>query len=252
MNAVGELADLIREAAGNTVAFTGAGVSVPSGIRGFRGRNGVFADTFRGYRVEELFGIDLFDSDPSLFYAWAKDFVYAVDAYRPNAVHNVLAGLGLRGLLHAVVTQNIDRLHTVAGSPTVYEIHGSPEWHRCRRCGRAYAYAEVRPTAHAGKVPHCACGGVLKPDIVFYGEALPERVLQDALKACMMADLCLVLGSSLTVYPAASLPEEAYRCGARIVVVNDTPTPLDRRALLHFSDLTDTFVTLGELLDIPR
>lgn len=252
MNPVGELADLIREAAGGTVAFTGAGVSVPSGIRGFRGRGGLFADTFRGYRVEELFGIELFDRDPTLFYAWAKDFVYAVGTYRPNTVHTVLAGLGRCGLLKAVVTQNIDRLHTVAGSPEVYEIHGSPEWHRCRTCGRTYSYAEVLPTARAGEVPRCACGGVLKPDIVFYGEALPDQVFQQARQACMMADLCLVLGSSLTVYPAASLPEEAYRCGARIVVVNDTPTPLDSRALLHFGDLTDTFVTLGEFFGIPR
>lgn len=247
MNPVGQLLDLLRASAA-TVAFTGAGVSTPSGIRDFRGKDGIYRDTFRGHGVEELFGLDLFERDPSLFYAWAKDFVYGLDAFRPNVIHRTLARLEADGLLRAVVTQNIDRLHTLAGSKAVYELHGSPQTHRCLACGRAYPYDAVQPTAHAGRVPRCACGGVLKPDIVFYGESLPERTFQEALDACRRADLLLVLGTSLTVHPAALLPREAYECGARLVIVNADPTPLDSRAFLRLPDLSAAFAALSAML----
>ncbi len=247
MNLVGELHDLLLSST-NTVAFTGAGVSTASGIRDFRGKDGIYNDTFRGYRVEELFGIDLFRSDPSLFYEWSRDFVYGLDNIRPCTVHNVLARLERMGLMQAIITQNIDRLHTLAGSQKVFEVHGSPHHHHCLTCGKAYTYDEVAPVVRAGTVPTCACGGILKPDIVFYGEPLPEETFNNALKACQEADLCLVLGSSLTVFPAAALPEEAYRFGGRIVIINDTPTPLDRRAILHLPDLTEAFTELSEIL----
>ena len=197
----------------------------------------------------KLFGIDLFRQDPTLFYAWAKDFVYGLDAFRPSVVHTTLAALEARGLLGCVVTQNIDRLHTLAGSRTVHELHGSPQWHHCLTCGRAYPYEAVAPTAHQGLVPHCDnCGGVLKPDIVFYGESLPEETLLAALDACRHADLILVLGSSLTVYPAAALPKEGYDFGARLAIVNDAPTPLDTLAILRLPDLAATFGELATLL----
>ena len=248
MNPVGALFDLLQ-ASTSTVAFTGAGVSTASGIRDFRGRNGIYNDTFRGHRVEELFGIDLFRRNPALFYAWSRDFVYGIDRFRPNVVHTALARLEARGLLAGVVTQNIDRLHTLAGSRRVYELHGSPEWHHCLACGHAEPYAAVAPVVRAGGLPRCpACGGILKPDIVFYGESLPEGVLTAALEACQRADLVLVLGSSLTVHPAAALPEEAYRFGARIVIVNDGPTPLDTRAILRLCDLTETFAAIDAWL----
>ncbi|MBQ9694318.1 MAG: Sir2 family NAD-dependent protein deacetylase [Kiritimatiellae bacterium] len=248
MNLVGELHDLILSST-NTVVFTGAGVSTASGIRDFRGKNGIYNDTFQGYRVEELFGIDLFNADPTLFYTWAKDFVYDLDAFQPCTVHNVLARLERAGLIKAVITQNIDRLHTLAGSQRVLEVHGSPSNHHCRTCGASATYDTIAPIVQAGQVPRCACGGVFKPDIVFYGEALPEDIFSQAVTACQEADLMLVLGSSLTVYPAAALPEEAYRCGARIVIVNDSPTALDRRAILKLDDLTDTFTQLCDLLN---
>ncbi len=247
MNLVGELHDLLLSST-NTVAFTGAGVSTASGIRDFRGKDGIYNDTFHGYRVEELFGIDLFRSDPSLFYEWSRDFVYGLDAFHPCTVHNVLARLERMGLLNAVITQNIDRLHTLAGSQKVFEVHGSPHVHHCLTCGKAYGYDEVAPVVRNGEVPHCSCGGVLKPDIVFYGEPLPEATFNAALRACQEADLCLVLGSSLTVYPAAALPEEAYRFGGRLVIINDSPTPLDRRAILRLPDLTEAFTELSEIL----
>ncbi len=247
MNLVGELHDLLLSST-NTVAFTGAGVSTASGIRDFRGKDGIYNDTFRGYRVEELFGIDLFRADPSLFYEWSRDFVYGLDNFHPCTVHNVLARLERMGLMKAVITQNIDRLHTLAGSQNVLEVHGSPQMHHCLSCGKAYSYDAVAPIVRGGEVPHCSCGGVLKPDIVFYGEPLPEAIFQRAVTACQEADLCLVLGSSLTVYPAAALPEEAYRCGGRIVIINDSPTSLDRRAILRLPDLTEAFTELAEML----
>lgn len=247
MNLIGELYDLIA-ASPNTVAFTGAGVSTASGIRDFRGKHGIYNDTFEGYRVEELFGIDLFRENPRLFYAWAKDFVYAIDTFRPNIIHTTLGKLEARGLLRGVITQNIDRLHTLGGSKTVYELHGSPQVHHCLACGKAFPYDAIAPRVQADEVPTCSCGGIIKPDIVFYGEALPEKVLMGAMQACQEADLVLVLGSSLTVYPAAALPEEAYRFGARLVIVNDTPTPLDGRAILRLDDLTETFQGLDSLL----
>ena len=145
MNPAGQLLDLLRQSSA-TVAFTGAGVSTLSGIRDFRGRHGVYNDTFRGHRVEELFGIDLFRRDPGLFYAWAKDFVYGLDAFRPSVVHTTLAALEARGLLGCVVTQNIDRLHTLAGSRTVHELHGSPQWHHCLSCGRPTSSSMARPS----------------------------------------------------------------------------------------------------------
>lgn len=249
MNLIGELHDLLLSST-NTVAFTGAGVSTASGIRDFRGKNGLYHDSaFRGYAVEDIFSIELFERDPTIFYAWGRDFVYTMDGIRPCTVHNVLAKLEKLGLLTGVVTQNIDRLHTLAGSKRVWELHGSARLHHCRSCGREYGYDAVAPRVLAGELPRCACGGVLKPDIVFYGEALPECVVAEAVQACQQADLCLVLGSSLTVYPAASLPEEAYRCGGRLVIINDQPTPLDSRAILRLPDLTDAFTQLADMLN---
>lgn len=249
MNLVGELYDLLLSST-NTVAFTGAGVSTASGIRDFRGKNGIYHDkAFRGYAVEDIFSIDLFEKDPTIFYAWAKDFVYTMDGVHPCTVHNILAKLERLGLLKGVVTQNIDRLHTLAGSRQVWELHGSAHLHHCRNCGKTYTYDEIAPRVLADELPTCSCGGIVKPDIVFYGEALPETVVAGAFQACQEADLCLVLGSSLTVYPAASLPEEAYRCGGRLVIVNDQPTHLDSRAILRLPDLTDTFTQLADMLN---
>ncbi len=250
MNTVGELYDLLCSSP-STVVFTGAGVSTASGIRDFRGPNGIYRDKLGKYTVEELFGIELFDQDPTLFYQWAKGFVYDLHAFKPNIVHHVLAKLEERGLVQSIITQNIDRLHTLAGSRSVYELHGSAQWHTCRSCQHRLAYEEVLPLVHAATdYPRCPrCGGVLKPDITFYGEALPEEAFQKSLEACQNADLCLVLGSSLTVTPAAYLPREAYNFGARLVIVNGTPTPLDRCALLRFNDLVATFTELETFLE---
>lgn len=223
------------------VAFTGAGVSTLSGIRDFRGKNGLY----REVDADRMFDIDLFYRDPSVYYTMAKDFIYGAEVHKPSIIHRGLAALERRGLVQAVITQNIDMLHRKAGSRTVFEIHGSPETHRCPSCGYRESFDDVAPIAREGKVPLCpTCGTALKPDIVFFGEGLPELAFNKADEAARMADLMLVLGSSLSVYPAAALPERTLACGGDLVIVNDMPTRLDARAVLHFDDLGKTF---GEL-----
>ena len=176
---MGELAELVKRSR-RIVAFTGAGVSTLSGIRDFRGKNGVYSRPWHGYQVEEILSIDCFVRQPELFYEWAKEFVYRLDDYTPGAMHTALAHLEAIGKLPlGVYTQNIDLLHQKAGSRQVYEIHGSPARHHCLKCRHELSYAEVAPDVMADKVPRCPrCGGVMKPDIVFYGESLDEDLLR--------------------------------------------------------------------------
>ena len=156
-------------------------------------------------------------------------------------MHTALAHLESVGKLPlGIYTQNIDLLHQRAGSRQVYEIHGSPAQHHCLRCRTALPYAEVAPTVMAGKVPRCPkCGGLIKPDIVFYGENLDEDLLQRGFAAFGGADLALVMGSSLTVYPAAALPEAAARNGVPTVIINEQPTHLDDLAVLRIESLEE-------------
>ena len=223
------------------VAFTGAGVSTLSGIRDFRGKNGLYRDV----DADRMFDIEVFDRDPSVYYSMARDFIYTIDGREPSVVHRVLAALEARGFLKAVITQNIDLLHRKAGSKNVYEIHGSPAVHHCLSCGYRTGFDSVAERVRSGQLPACPdCGAVLKPDIVFFGEALPERVFASAADHARKADLMLVLGSSLSVYPAARLPEDTLASGGELVIVNDMPTRLDSRASLRYADLGETFVAL--------
>ena len=235
---MGALADIVKRSK-KIVAFTGAGVSTLSGIRDFRGKNGVYRQLWHGYQVEEILSLDCFRRQPELFYEWAKEFVYSLDDYNPGAMHTALAHLESVGKLPlGIYTQNIDLLHQRAGSRQVYEIHGSPAMHHCLRCRHALPYAEVAPTVMAGKVPQCPkCGGVVKPDIVFYGESLDENLLRRGFDIFANADLALVMGSSLTVYPAAALPEAAARNGVPTVIINEQPTHLDDLAVLRIESL---------------
>jgi len=235
-----ELKDLLAHSK-HTVAFTGAGISTLSGIRDFRGKNGVYLQPWHGKPVEEILSLDCFLAEPELFYGWAKEFIYRLEEFRPAAVHRALASLEAHGMLRAVYTQNIDLLHQKAGSKTVYEVHGSPAHHRCLKCGKRFDYAEIAPRVLADEIPHCSCGGLIKPDIVFYGENLDEALLERAFAELGQAELLLVLGSSLSVQPAASLPLATLRGGGNIVIVNAQPTPLDRYAKLRFDDLLPVF-----------
>ena len=235
---MGALAEIVKRSR-RIVAFTGAGVSTLSGIRDFRGKNGVYRQLWHGYQVEEILSLDCFRSRPELFYEWAREFVYSLDDYRPGAMHTALAHLEAIGKLPlGIYTQNIDLLHQKAGSRQVYEIHGSPANHHCLRCRFALPYDDVAPTVMAGEVPHCPkCGGVMKPDIVFYGENLDEELLRRGFEVFADADLALVMGSSLTVYPAAALPEAAARNGVPTVIINEQPTHLDDLAVLRLESL---------------
>jgi len=215
--------------------LTGAGVSTLSGIPDFRGPQGLY----RNPDAERIFDIDWFDRDPSVYYRGCAELVYGLDAFEPGPVHRALKRLEDIGKLAGIATQNIDMLHQKAGSSHVYEVHGSPILHHCRRCGAEKTFAEIQAMRNAAEVPHCACGGAFKPDITFFGEMLPEAAFASAQRLAASSDVFLVLGTSLTVYHAAGIPEIALRAGAKVFIVNGQPTPLDGSAAGVIRDLKD-------------
>ena len=229
------------------IALTGAGVSTLSGIRDFRGKNGLYNDP----DAEKIFDIEYFEKDPSFYYKAAASFIYDIDKKEPSVVHCVLAELEKRGLLKSLITQNIDLLHERVGSQRVIEIHGSPKVHYCLRCaGIRMTFEEAAAIVKAGGLPQCPnCGRVLKPAITFFGESLPMEALREAVDESQKASLMLVLGTSLTVFPAASLPQYTLRQGGEIVIVNNMPTPLDNQAILHFDDLEEVFGELKQIIE---
>ncbi len=231
------------------LVFTGAGISTLSGIPDFRSANGVYSSKWHGMDVEEVLSLACFRQHPELFYEWSRTFVYGLDKYQPNAVHRVVAELEKRGMVSVVYTQNIDMLHQRAGSINVKEIHGSPSMHHCLTCSAEYGYKTIAPIVQTGQVPKCSkCGGIIKPDVIFYGQDLDMDLLDNAAVDMGKADLLLVLGSSLVVQPAASLPMTTYYSGGKIVIVNKQPTALDQYATLKFDDLNEVFTALENWL----
>jgi NAD-dependent deacetylase len=243
---VQELFTLIKGAK-HLVALTGAGVSTLSGIRDFRGKNGLYNDM----DAEKIFDINFFMQDPSFYYGQAGSFIYNIDEKEASIVHLVLGEIERRGYLKALITQNIDLLHQKGGCKNVIEIHGSPSIHYCLRCsGVRVSFEEAAAVVRGGGMPKCPkCGRVLKPAITFFGESLPADALKAAVRESQKADVMLVLGTSLTVYPAASMPDYTLRASGKIVIVNNMPTPLDRRAALHFDDLGSVFEELNRCLN---
>jgi NAD-dependent deacetylase len=222
------LAELIREA-GTVVALTGAGVSVPSGIPDFRSPG---TGIWENVDPMEVAHIDAFRRDPVRFWRFYGARFALLDGKRPNGAHLALAELERRGLLEALVTQNIDGLHEAAGSQDIIEVHGSVAHAVCLRCDAAYALADVRgrmQTAADG-VPRCDCGEPLKPDVVLFGEFLPEMALTRASALAARADLLLCVGSSLEVYPIAQLPEITLAAGGKVALVTIGATPYDSQA----------------------
>jgi NAD-dependent deacetylase len=228
------------------VALTGAGVSTLSGIRDFRGKNGLYKEM----DAEKIFDIDYFMQDPSFYYSRAASLIYNINEKEASVVHTVLGELERRDHLKALITQNIDLLHQKGGSRHVIEIHGSPRFHYCLRCaGVRMDFEEAAVLVRAGGMPTCpGCGRVLKPAITFFGESLPAEALREAVIEAQNADLMLVLGTSLTVTPAASLPDYTLRNGGEVVIINNMPTPLDFRAVQRFEDLSEVFGELNRLL----
>ena len=216
-------------------ALTGAGVSTAAGIPDFRGPRGLYVT--RQYDPEKTFDIGYFDRDPSYFFTFARDFVQLVERIQPTITHRFLAALEARGTLEAVITQNIDGLHQKAGSQRVLEVHGSVRSGHCRHCGKAYGYEALKAKVLGEPIAQCeACGGVVKPDIVFFGEAV--QAMDEASRVAGRADVFLVIGSSLTVYPAALLPQ--YAAG-QVVVVNRGPVEMQSSEWLRVDESADTF-----------
>lgn len=231
--------------------LTGAGVSTMSGIPDFRGSGGLYTKEYERLPVERILDIDFFHSHPEIFYRWAADVWFKLENYEPNIVHKTLARMERLGIVKEVFTQNIDLLHRRAGSKNVYEVHGSPEHNYCVKCHKHFSYEEIAPIASKGEVPYCTrCGGVVKPDIVFYGEALDSSVLMRAEEVFgRLCDLCVVLGSSLNVGPINQLPYLAVAHGAALVIVNAQGTPMDGYATLRFRDLRQTCEALNRRFD---
>ena len=208
------------------VFFGGAGVSTESGIPDFRGAKGFYHQE-REIPLERVLSIDFFSACPGAYYAWFAEQT-AREGVAPNAAHRFLAGLERAGKLKAVVTQDIDGLHQAAGSKRVLELHGNWTRLECTGCG-ARSTIDDFDEARAGRVPHCpSCSAVVRPDLVFYGEALDPATLEGAVLAIAGADMLIVGGTSLAVYPAAGLID--YYQGGRLVLMNATPTPYDGRA----------------------
>ena len=225
----------------NVVALTGAGISTLSGIPDFRGKNGFFVtgDLWNGFKREELFHIDFFHENPGVFYLFAGEFLYPMLEKNPSIAHRTLALLQKKGLCQAIYTQNIDTLHAKAGS-NAGELHGTLAESYCIRCGKTYPANEIIPLVQKEKIPYCnSCGALTKPNVVFYGEALPEELMKNAVKDCSRADLVLVFGSSLTVYPAAGLPDRTLASGGKLAIINASRTPYDRKADFLFPDITE-------------
>ncbi len=242
METIRDLVDLLA-ASRRTVVFTGAGISTLSGVPDFRGADGLYA-RLGGPHV---FDIDVFRREPSVFYDAARDVFYPAEPPRPSLVHRVCARLEAAGRITGIVTQNIDMLHQQAGSRRVVELHGSPAWHRCPACERRYDFAWARDRVRRGGLPRCEdCRAVVKPEITFFGEMLPEGALETAWTMAGEADVMLVLGSSLVVQPAASVPRVTVEAGGRLVIVNRDPTPMDHHCRHRFDDLEDVFSVLDE------
>ena len=218
--------EALIEQSSNIVFFGGAGVSTESGIPDFRSVDGLYHQKF-AYPPEVMLSHSFFVSHTAEFFDFYRQKLI-VHGARPNAAHLRLARLEQQGKLSAVVTQNIDGLHQAAGSKRVFELHGSTLRNYCTRCGKFY---DVDFIANSTGVPHCTdCGGVVKPDVVLYEEGLDPDTLEGAVRAIAAADLLIVGGTSLAVYPAAGLLQ--YFRGRDLVVINKQPTPADHRASL--------------------
>ena len=205
------------------VFFGGAGVSTESGIPDFRSVDGLYNQQY-AYPPEEILSRTFFDKNPQEFYRFYRNKMLCLEA-KPNAAHRKLAELERAGKLRSVVTQNIDGLHTFAGSERVWELHGSVHRNRCMACARPYGVERIRDSAG---VPRCSCGGIIKPDVVLYEESLDSYVMEQALRDIQNADMLIIGGTSLAVYPAASLVH--YYQGHRLVLINKSPTPYDTHA----------------------
>ena len=234
------LAELIRESR-STVVLTGAGVSVASGIPNFRTpESGLWA------KVDpmEVAHIDVFERDPERFWSYYRLRFHALGDKRFNAAHTAIAELERRGLVEAVITQNIDRLHRAAGSEDVVEVHGSIATSSCMSCGASFAIEQVENLFDERGVALCVeCSGPVKPDVVLFGEMLPAEAMARAGELAEVAELIVCVGSSLIVHPVAGLPQLTLGRGGRLALVTQGPTPYDEDAELKLEGEVDAELT---------
>lgn len=222
----------------NIVFFGGAGVSTESGIPDFRSEDGLYKSKY-AYPPETILSHDFFMANPREFYRFYFDKMIYSSA-KPNSAHLKLAEMEKKGKLKAVITQNIDGLHQSAGSNIVYELHGSVHRHYCSRCGVFHTLNDVFERFKNKELPLCECGGIIKPDVVLYGETLDDQTVEDSINSIARADLLIVGGTSLNVYPAAGLIR--YFKGDKLVIINKSITPFDNSADLVILD------KIGEVL----
>lgn len=234
-----EVAELLISSR-NAVVMTGAGVSTASGIPDFRGPQGLWR------RLDpSLFEISYFYSNPLDAWRLFMERFEGLSSARPNPAHLAIARLEAMGLVKAVITQNIDGLHQAAGSSRVIELHGNASRAVCTECGRKYPISEAFKAVREGRLPTCpVCGGLLKPDVVYFGEPLPPDALEEAFSLAQSSDLFIVVGSSLAVSPANQLPLAAKASGARLVIVNVGETALDDLADVRVEAPVEKFMPL--------
>ncbi|MNM95623.1 NAD-dependent protein deacetylase [compost metagenome] len=246
MNAKEQLASWIKESR-SIVFFGGAGISTESGIPDFRSAAGIYqTEKESPYAPEEILSRPFFNRHPEVFFDFYKTKMIHPEA-RPNSAHKLLADLEQRGQLSAIVTQNIDGLHQMAGNKHVLELHGSIHRNYCMECGKFHSLDEVMNSSEV--VPYCKeCGGIVKPDVVLYGESLDDEVIQNSVNAIAEADLLLIGGTSLTVQPAAHFV--TYFRGGRTVLLNASSTAYDHRADLLITEPIG--VVLGEVSELLK
>ncbi len=228
MNEIEQLQKWITES-DNIVFFGGAGVSTESGIPDFRSTDGLYNQSYK-YPPETIISHSFYMRDPKEFYRFYKDKMLVLDA-KPNAAHLKLAELERAGKLKAVITQNIDGLHQAAGSEEVLELHGSVHRNYCQRCKRLYDGTFIKNSIG---IPRCSCGGDIKPDVVLYEEGLDQHIIEESVRYIREADVLIIGGTSLVVYPAAGLID--YYRGNKLVLINKSATKVDERADLVISD----------------
>jgi NAD-dependent deacetylase len=250
VDAATRLAAIIRGSE-SVVALTGAGISVPSGIPDFRSpATGLWTQV----NPMEVAHIDVFTADPERFWSFYGHRFDALEDKQPNRAHEILAELEDAGLLDAVITQNIDRLHARAGSRELIEVHGSISSSSCLECGATFALAEVRRRQRGASdgVPRCDCGEPLKPDVVLFGELLPVAALERAQRLAAAAELLMCIGSSLEVYPVAGLPELTLSAGGLLAIITQGRTPFDRFAEVRMpGDVVEELEALRAALALP-
>ena len=222
MDNLSTLKSWIKESS-RIVFFGGAGVSTESGLKDFRSQDGLYHEKY-DYPPETILSHSFFFSHTAEFYRFYRDKMLCLTA-KPNAAHLALARLEQRGKLSAIVTQNIDGLHQAAGSEKVFELHGSVHRNYCLKCGKFYTAEDIEKSTG---VPRCTCGGLIKPDVVLYEEGLDQRILEESVRCIAQADMLIIGGTSLVVYPAAGLIH--YFRGRHLVVINMQPTAADRSA----------------------